>query len=72
MYKIKVGVSFEHPDKGFQSYSAGESADLAGWPPDDLTRFEAEGIIERIADTPLEKPGRKITDKTASAPEGSN
>lgn len=76
MHKVLVGISFEHPDKGFLSHLPGETVDLTGWPQADVARFEAEGIVERLPDPPAEpvKPGRgKATPAEppdALAPEG--
>ena len=67
MHKINVGISYQHPQKGFLSHLPGETVDLSGWPPDDVARFEAKGIVERIAEQPAEQP--KASPKAGDTPE---
>jgi hypothetical protein len=52
MYLVKVGISFQAPNKPFEMHWPGETAALDGWPADDLERFEAQGIIEKLPDEP--------------------
>jgi hypothetical protein len=66
MYNVKRSISYEPPDKPLEWYNPGDTADLSGWPEDDVKRFVAEGVIERIdaqpvvevktADTPRKRP----------------
>jgi hypothetical protein len=53
-YRANVSISY-----GSETHDPGDVADLAGWPVDDLARFEAEGIITRLPDPPASKPSRK-------------
>lgn len=43
-YKVNVGISYDHPQKGHLVHQPGEVADLTGWP--DLDKLIAEGTIE--------------------------
>lgn len=47
-YKVNVGISYQAEGEPMEMYEPGEFAVLDGWPVDDVERFEAMGIIERV------------------------
>jgi hypothetical protein len=60
MYKVNVAISYGDGAQA-ENHLPGETAELAGWPADDLARFLAQGIIEKLPDRPASKPPKAQT-----------
>jgi hypothetical protein len=65
MFKVNRAISYQPEGKPLEWFNPGDTADLSDWPADDVKRFVAEGIVEKIADPAPLKPPRKSADKDA-------